>query len=96
MAFHSGLITATLIGALWPAPGQAANKMEPIKVSQIAVVLIFFIQGLKLKTEDTVRHRVDSCSLYATLGLTAAAGDVLTLLPTGPCTGTYHDRGVTL
>jgi hypothetical protein len=64
VAFLPGLIAATLIGALWPAPGQAANKMEPIKVSQIAVVLIFFIQGLKLKTEDTVRHRVDSCSLY--------------------------------
>ena len=44
-----GIVIGVAVGALWPAPGRA---LSAIPFTTIAIALIFFIQGLKLETEE--------------------------------------------
>ncbi|CAG9467676.1 unnamed protein product [Pedinophyceae sp. YPF-701] len=86
-----GLLLALLIGLTWPFPGKELNQLKSGDykiISTINVVLIFFLQGLSLRTDEVKQAirawKAMSWGIFSIIAVTALTGFVLFELPVTP------------
>ncbi len=76
------IVLAVILGASWPAPASAAND-TPLGI--ICIVVIFFISGLKLKTEALFEalsnYRAWLFGIFSIMGLTSCVSLALVHIP---------------
>lgn len=84
LAYHLpiGLVLGVLFGFAVPWPGRA---MDDVNMSSVCIGVIFFISGLKLKTEEVTSamraYKALFLGVIAILGLTPLAGFALIKVP---------------
>jgi sodium/bile acid cotransporter 7 len=73
-----GLFLGVVIGYVWPPPGKALGSIETVRVSQVCIVLIFLISGLKLKTAEMMKAirtpKVVLLGIVSIMGVTPMLG----------------------